>query len=274
MFYREINSSPLLAEYVKCFWVWQSESRIEPHLPERILPDGCVELIFNLLDPIKLVENGYETETPYKSYIAGQIKTAIQIQPTGRVSLFGVRFHPASAYPILKYRLHEFTDRIIALDLVWGPLAREIESRILAAPRIHDKINIIERILLKRVNSGKHDKDHIVEASVNTILNRRGLVSIERLSNEISISRRQLEKKFKTYVGISPKLLARIIRFQHVVKIIAKNGSYDWPSIIFEYDYYDQSHLIKDFETLSGQNPSNYFKERHFLAENSEKTSS
>ncbi len=147
MLYREFKPNPLLAEFVKCFWMWQNNSKTK--FPERILPDGCFELIFNSLDPIKWVENTNISGVPCRSYIVGQIKTAIQLQPTGGVSLFGVRFHPFSAYPLIKYRLSEFTDKTSALDLVWGPLARELEDRILTAQSIRDKIKIIEKILLE-----------------------------------------------------------------------------------------------------------------------------
>ena len=238
------------------------------YLSDRILPDGCVELIFNYLDPINRLENDDVTEAHSRSFIAGQIKTAIQIQPTGRVGLFGIRFHPHGAYPILKSPLYEFTDKVIALNSVWGKFTKEIEDRILTAQTNRDRVNIIEEILLKRIYSDNYSKDYFVDASVNFIIDHRGLVSIENLSNEIGISRRQLEKKFKSFVGIGPKLFARIIRFQNILKAIDKNRGYDWLSIINKGDYYDQSHLIKDFKAFSGQNPSSYFKEKHLLQNN------
>ncbi len=99
MRYRAIPPSPYLAKYIECFWTLESDDKLSTASPERILPDGCVELIFNLADPFKRYHANGTTEIQPKTLITGQMRRYAMIEPTGRVKLLGVRFQPSGAYP-------------------------------------------------------------------------------------------------------------------------------------------------------------------------------
>jgi hypothetical protein len=118
MRYRAIPPSPYLAKYIECFWTLESHDKSSTASPERILPDGCVEIIFNLADPFKRYHPDGTLEIQPKTLLTGQMRRYARIEPTGCVKLLGVRFHPGGSYPFLPLSLSELTDKIISFDSV------------------------------------------------------------------------------------------------------------------------------------------------------------
>ena len=248
----------MLAGYVKYFWQANDSARPEMNMPQRVLPDGCVELIFSVRDPLLRLDDATQNPSSLRSIVAGQISSFLRLKATGAIDMFGVCFQPAGAYPLLGYSLHEFTDRVTSMDQVFGSAAHEIENRILSAKSTQVRIGIMQEFLLKRLGSAQHGIERRVQVVANAMVTRGGLVSIAGLADEVSLGRRQLEKKFRQHVGLTPKLFARIMRFRHVLNLIKQCGSYDWPALVTACHYHDQSHLIRDFRHFSGCNPSAY----------------
>src|SRR5262249_39065483 len=91
-------------------------------------------------------------------------------------------------------------------------------------------------------------------AAVSQILSSGGVIETSELAFRMGLSTRQLQRKFKTEVGIGPKLLARIQRFQRV--FWALESSRNWVHVAFQCGYYDQAHLIRDFRDFSGAAPA------------------
>jgi AraC-like DNA-binding protein len=244
----------------------ESREKFSTASAERILPDGCVELIFNLAEAFKRHHSNRELEIQPQTLVAGQMRRYAMIAPTGRVKLFGVRFHPGGAYPFFQFPLSELTDQIIGFDGVWNRAGKELADRIQSARSVRERIGIIETTLLARLEQC-HSADRLVDAVVKTIIAREGLVSVDRLRRNLGVSERQLERKFQKMVGITPKFLCRTLRFQKIFKAVAGNQAVNWGFIASECGYYDQAHFIRDFKEFSGQNPSAYFSEDHELSE-------
>ena len=101
---------------------------------------------------------------------------------------------------------------------------------------------------------------------VQRIIMSDGRQSVARLSQDIGLTGRQLERKFQIMVGISPKLLARIIRFQKVFKAMGQAAA-SWSAVAYECGYYDQAHLIHDFRTFSGESPTAFYNYDHEVSE-------
>jgi transcriptional regulator GlxA family with amidase domain len=98
------------------------------------------------------------------------------------------------------------------------------------------------------------------------IVESGGRVSVDRLATGAGISSRQLERRFLREIGIGPKLLGRIVRFQQVFRAVERLDS-AWASIAVECGYYDQAHLIRDFNQFAGQTPAVLLAERSALTE-------
>lgn len=266
MHYRAIPPQRRLAKYIECFWTLEGSSQPDAIAPEAILPDGCIELIFNLADPFKRYHADDKIEIQPATLLAGQMQRFARIEPTGRVKLFGVRFHPGGAYPFLQLPLSELTDQIIHFENIANQLGRELAEKIQTAGSLRERRRIIETVFLARLDS-RYETTRTVRAAVALLLQKDGLLAIERLQQMAGISERQLERQFQTQVGLTPKFFSRLLRFQKVFKAVSQNHRLGWSFIAAECGYYDQAHFIHDFKAFSGQNPSAYFREDHQMAE-------
>src|ERR1700674_4318786 len=111
--------------------------------------------------------------------------------------------------------------------------------------------------------------DPLVSFAVAEFERAGGLMSISDLANRIGLSARQLERRFRTEVGIGPKLFGRMKRFQRVFRTI-DDPKLNWVDVAVDCGYYDQSHLIRDFREFSGDTPTallaaEFDLTRHFL---------
>jgi methylphosphotriester-DNA--protein-cysteine methyltransferase len=87
-------------------------------------------------------------------------------------------------------------------------------------------------------------------------------LNIRNLAARIGLSQRQLLRHFEERVGLAPKTLARVFRFQKVVKRLDKERRVHWADIAVDAGYYDQSHFVRDFRQFTGLNPSQYLIDR------------
>ena len=250
MEYRERRPQPPLSSFVECFWALESD--VPSPQPERILPDGCVELILNFGAQFSQHDDDEQRLQP-RSFVVGQMTGPILISPTGPVQLLGVRFHPGGTLPFLRVPLHEITDQVVDLGGLSSKLERELLSVTSQWSLLSEKMNAVEAFLTNQVLSTKEKSSLTMPAA--RIVETGGLVSVDQLASDAGISSRQLERRFLREVGLNPKLLGRIIRFQQVFRAVAQCNS-AWASVAIECGYYDQAHLIRDFNQFARQNTS------------------
>jgi transcriptional regulator GlxA family with amidase domain len=98
-----------------------------------------------------------------------------------------------------------------------------------------------------------------VQYAVSGLYSQKGTIAIERLAGSLGVSRRTLVRDFTQATGVSPKLLARIIRFSSVMEAVAINPLVDWLDLVEAFGYTDQAHLIKEFSHFTGSTPRKYF---------------
>jgi AraC-like DNA-binding protein len=263
MRYCEIPPRPPLNEFVECFWTLESDGPSPGGAPERILPDGCVELILNFGDRFSQHQNNRGKLQP-RHFLVGQMSGPILISPNGAVQLLGIRFHPGGTSPFLRVPMNELTDQIAEL----GSLSSELERELLLVSEdlssLSEKRSAVESVLMDRWLRGSYESSAIRLAA--RIVETAGRVSVDQLAWVAGISSRQLERRFLRDIGIGPKLLGRILRFQQVFRAVERVDS-AWASIAVECGYYDQAHLIRDFSQFAGQTPAVLLAERSALTE-------
>jgi AraC-like DNA-binding protein len=266
MNYAEFKPSKSLSQLVKCFWTLDQPKTAIPVTPEPVMPDGCIELVFNLADPFRRHHRDGTVETQPLTIIAGQMRTNALIQPSGKVHLFGIRFKPAGAYPFFKFPLHELTDQIVDLHLAWGAAGRDLEGRMNDASSTAERIALVEGALL-RLFVPDQSRDELVEAAASLIAYHAGALPIERLAREVNVSSRRLERRFRQRHGLSPKSFSRIVRFQNLLNLARQNNGRELLEHALALGYYDQAHLIHEFKTFSGKTPVEFFAQEHRLSD-------
>ena len=266
MDYREIKPTEGLRPFVECFWTLESGpsesggSAAAP--PERILPDGCVELILNFGDRFYQHVDGRHQVQP-RNFIVGQMTGPILISPSGSVELLGIRFQPGGTRPFFAPPADEITDTVTDLGSFAARFERDLVEVCAKHRTLADRIAAIDAFLCARVDS---DCDLRLIKLATSIIDCRGLVSVDQLAADAGVSNRQLERRFLREVGIGPKLLARIVRFQQVFRAVEQCDS-AWATVAVECGYYDQAHLIRDFNQFAHQTPAVLFASQSSLTE-------
>src|SRR5262249_27344354 len=124
MRYREFKSALPLSKHVECIWLLESSDQQESTEPERILPDGCVELILNFGALFSEHKEAGHSDLQPSRFVVGQMTQPVHVSPTGPVQLLGIRFAPGGTLPFLPIPPGELTNRIAPLADIDGTLDR------------------------------------------------------------------------------------------------------------------------------------------------------
>lgn len=265
MEYKIYMPSGTLSKQVKYYWSLESAKGDKGSGRERIFPDGCIELIFHYGNLFRKYDTPQTFHIQPRSFIHGQIKSYIEIEPTGTVGIFSARFNPAGLQPFIDFDVDSFTGRTLSVEEIWGSEGVVLENEMLACYGNDERVTVIEDFLLKKRQDLKIDNTP-VEYCVEALFKSVGAVSIESLAEELRIGKRQLERRFIAAVGLSPKVLARIIRFQNTLQLIENKEFRSFTGVAHEGGFYDQAHFIKDFRDFTGLNPKQYFSENLEMA--------
>lgn len=257
MNYQTFEPSNDLTTLIKCYWTLESETEETPE-KQTIIPDGCMEMIFHYRDLYRqYTENGNSLIQP-KCFVIGQLTRPLEIEPTGKIGIFSVRFHPNGFLPFTTIPIKEMENTAVSLEKLFGQNGQEIEQQILTASSTAERIKLIEVFLLNRLTDNE-TIDRIVKSTVETILTANGQLTIDELSKQTNINRRQLERKFSSAIGLSPKQLSKTIRLQATLKMLLNKKFTSLTALAYENEYYDQAHFIKDFKELSGFTPKEFY---------------
>lgn len=251
---REYTVHPALAPYVKCIWSLESDASIRDAGRERILPDSCVELVFHFRDTYRTHFASGDTARQPGSFVVGQMRRFLEIEPTGRAGLIAVRFYARGAYLFFNRPLHEVAAGVVDLEDLWRARAREWTERIALADGMPARLRFIEQALLTLLwASGRTDP--AVDRALHLIDARRGLVRVDDLAEEIGVSCRHLSRQFQRAVGVGPKEYGRIRRFLHALELLNRDGPRSLTEIALDSGFYDQSHFNHEFRELAGMSP-------------------
>jgi AraC-like DNA-binding protein len=252
--YREFTPSGPVAEYVECYWTLEGE--VAPGAePERVVPDGRPELVWNLADPILRHGAGSPPRRQASALLVGQITRPILLEPTGRIDLVGARFLTSGLRAFLGgVPVHELTDVDVPIDEILGMRLRTFRDEAGAIGAGEARVRLLEARLTGDLRHAS-PADPRVAAAVGVIGARAGRVRVDDLAESVCLSGRQLERLFLAEVGISPKKLARISRLQHLVSLLRTPRRRSWANLALECGYYDQAHLIRDVREFTGGPP-------------------
>jgi AraC-like DNA-binding protein len=257
MNYKTFESQHELTTLIKCYWTLES-AKGETGEKQTIVPDGCIEMIFHYGDLYRQYTGNGESIIQPKCFVIGQLTVPLEIKPTGITGIFAVRFHPNGFIPFTTIPIKELENTAVSLEKLFGKEGREIEKKVLNAGSTSERINLIEIFLLNRLTDSIN-VDRIVKSTVETILTANGQLSINELSRQTNINRRQLERQFSSAIGLSPKQLSKTIRLQATLKMLLTKKFTSLTALAYENEYYDQAHFIKDFKELTGRTPKEFY---------------
>ncbi len=164
---------------------------------------------------------------------------------------------PLGAYTLLGMPMHELSGQVVDLTDVLGPPARRLVERVRAEPTWRGRFALVDRLLLHRLDSGPRPSPEISRAW-RQMLATGGTVPIGRIADEVGWSHKHLITRFRQQVGLSPKTAARLIRFERVMRALERPDPHGWERIAADTGFADQSHLVREFRTFTGDTPTGF----------------
>lgn len=113
---------------------------------------------------------------------------------------------------------------------------------------------IVEKFLLNHVNKLKRSLP--IDEMLPLLIKQRGLIKIDQLASLACLSVRQFERIFQQRIGLPPKYFSRLVRFAQAWIMKEQQPGISWIKVAHECGYFDQMHLIHDFQEFAGVNPS------------------
>jgi len=242
---------------IRCYWTLESSGEDKPER-QTIVPDGCMEMIFHYGDLYRqFIANSHSIVQP-RCFVIGQLTQPLEIEPTGKTGIFSVRFHPNGFLPFATVPIKEMENKAIPLEQLFGNTGKALGQDILDASTADERIKLMEHFLLRKLTDAR-TIDHLVKSTVETILSANGQLSIDEVSKQIKTTRRQLERKFSSAIGLSPKQLSKTVRLQAALKMLLHKQFNSLTALAYENEYYDQAHFIKDFKEFTGFTPKEFY---------------
>lgn len=171
-----------------------------------------------------------------------------------------IRLRSGAAQALFGIPAAELTNRVLALEEVWGAKASELVEWIARETDPQRQVRCAEHHLM-RFAPATDDGDARIEQRAVEALRLGTGASLERLADALGYSSRQLRRRLLAFVGMNPRLVDRLSRFERAlsaVQHLPRNGPVSWPDLALECGYCDQSHFIREFRTFSGSSPDRY----------------
>ena len=253
--YREYAPPDDLADTVRCIWFLAAAPGAGA--PQRILPDGCAEVVFNFADRFEELGAGTAHAQPAQ-LVVGPSSRHMLIRPTGAVDLAGVRFHPGGAAAFLTCRLAELSDRTAGLGETRSRLDHSLWERMATARTGPERRDALLAGLRRAHRPATVDRR--VVGARRLLAAAEGRLTMDELVRATGISARTLERLFDRTVGMPPKRLARLERFQAVLRR-ARHGTKTsgLREAALAAGYFDQAHFLREFHAFAGVSPSTFY---------------
>lgn len=281
------SADPRLQAYVRGYLA--SEGCLPKLLIERHIPSLEVAIILNFASPHRTLDTSDPNQvTEHRgAWVVGLQNHHRLCEAVGERDFMVIRFNPIGAHLFLRTPMDLLVDRKVELEEIDGPFARWFTSRVQGAPGWAARFDLVESMIAERIASARQPSSALIHAW-QRLQDTPSAIDLEMLSSQSGCSRRHWIAQFHRNVGMPPKMIARIRRFNLTIDTINRIGrnavrhpeskpyldrertcdSYDarkpevrWANIAVDCGYYDQSHFIKEFRAFAGLTPLEFLRQ-------------
>jgi AraC-like DNA-binding protein len=223
----------------------------------RELPCTFVPIIIDLDAGWTVAHREHAHTTPLRlgSFIAGITDGPVLVGHRGSARCLQVDLTPLGARRLMGMPMSELANRSVPIDDVLGPFGRKLVQRVGDARDWPARFAMIDAAIRARLADAA-PVDAGVEWSLQRITTSGGTTTISDLAAELGWSHRRLIARYRDVVGLPPKLVARIVRFERLAALVAANPSADWAAAAVACGYFDQAHLAREVRELADITPT------------------
>ncbi|WP_164842524.1 helix-turn-helix domain-containing protein [Actinoplanes solisilvae] len=228
--------------------IWYARGRIG-YRRERIAPTGSTVAVIVLGDPIRVVAGDGPELVTDTGFLIGPHDRPVLNEPLGETHCYGVVTTAVGCRASFGLRPASVRGKVVELLTAW-PAATALRTALLA----DGTLDLVEKVLA----AGPPGPALLrCEAAVRA-LEADPVQPIAGLAAGLGVSHGHLDREFTEMVGLSPRIVSRIMRLRALLAAIDVYASVDWPALAAAYGWFDQSHFIRDFRRHTGVSPSAY----------------
>lgn len=248
--YCEIPPCGALQPYVYCFWGSERPQIPSGTAGRLVIPDTCMDIVVRVNHSDRTVTAGF-CAIDERTYRSGETEKGAVL------STFGIRFFCWSAMLFTPESFDHTKNRAYFADEFFQGITSELTGIVFRFHTLQERARAAEKILLGRLNLSRLNCD--LMNAVSDMVTYRGRMKTSEIARRNVLSERKMERIFAENVGVSPKTLSNLIRYQLVWQEIARGGA-DILDMVEKYGYTDQAHLLKDFRSRHGMTPAQAFQ--------------
>lgn len=164
--------------------------------------------------------------------------------------------NPLGAIGVFRTPLRDLSNRIVSIEHVLGRDGRQLIANLEQSESWSERFDLIEDLLLKKLGLASQ-VDDAIRWSWDQLRRSEGAVSIGLLADETGWSRRHFAARFRDQIGLSPKLVARQLRFSSAANLLLRTN-HSLADIAHRLEYADQAHFTREFREFSGESPAQF----------------
>ena len=212
-------------------------------------------MAFELCDPIRIDHAPGDSTIAPKISVGGSLTSPYgSAYFTGRHLAFGIFLKPLASWQLFRIPLATLANHDFDGQDLLGNGIHTLWLRLAESKTFGQQIKVAEDYLLPFATNARAQTP--IMKSVRHTFRHKGAIRIDDLAHHSGLSLRHYERRFVTELGFTPKLLARITRFQEALDAKRLSPRRSWLSVAHELGYFDQMHMIRDFQSLGGDTPS------------------
>jgi len=211
----------------------------------RAVPDGCCDLMFDLRQPAS-------------AWLRGPRASATRYEHAGPTWLLGAQLLPGAAHAFNGQSTHLLAGRSVDLATVCAAPLQTVADALREASSLSAQAPLLDSFLLQAFAARRIDR-RVMQAYA-AMKSADGGVDIGALASACATSERNLSRLFKRWVGMGPKQLQRVLRFQRVLEAFDRGERPAWALLAHDLGYSDQSHLVREFAAFAGLPPDAVLK--------------
>lgn len=211
---------------------------------------------FDFADPVEVLylDEQVNRKSPSAVVVGPQTHRKLDIQLQGTLKSFVIMFQPDGLQRLYSLPMHELADRSYEARSVIGCSASCIWQMLGDLGSFEERVHVVDEWLLRQSLSSP-EVDGISDAA-NRMIRTGGRVDLTVLACRAGLSTRQFARRFIRQVGLRPKLFARIARFEAALEEKGRFVAKSWTDVAHEFGYFDQMHMVHDFEEFTGATPT------------------
>ena len=247
--------------------IWYAQASDTAHRRERVLPNGCVQVILSLARDFLLdCPEGKEDIRMPSALIVGARSMYEIVDTSDLADLIGIIFQPGGFGPFALDAVDLFSNRNVSLEDVWGASIRTLRDRLREIATPGARMECLEGFLLGRLAArrqlpGSRQSGEVAFA-VRQFEQSPSFATVRVMARRIGWSERRFSQVFRETVGLSPKTWCRVQRFQRAVRQLHAGADIRWSELALDCGYYDQSHFANEFRAFSGIDATTYSARR------------